>query len=166
MVFISYTVDCGVDILKLIEMFVCIKHISIPIFLVLEINRIKSFVEKTEDLFCFRNASFERLLLIVFVMFRFHLFWFCWNPPIAWIRPYLHLLSACLLFWRALRPLTIFLPSNSILGVAIKAMPSIACLCHLLCSWPSPWISGSSSGSFSLKIPLKGMSSDISWIFS
>ena len=45
MVFISYTVDCGVDILKLIEMFFFIPHISIPIFLVLEINRIKTFVE-------------------------------------------------------------------------------------------------------------------------
>ena len=42
------------------------------------------------------------------------------------------------------RPLT-----NSVLGVASKVMPSVASLCHLLCCWSSPRISGSSSGASS-----------------
>ena len=122
MVLISYTVDCGVNILKLIEMFFCIPHISIPIFLVLEINRIKSFVENGGP-------------ILVFALLLSNL------DPSDRQDPPLHVPTSSILLSTLLKSIGHW-QFYSLLGAESTVMPSVASLCHLLCSWPSPWILG------------------------
>jgi hypothetical protein len=55
--------------------------------------------------------------------------------------------------------------SYSVLCSANKFVPIVACFLHLIWCWPSPRVSGTASGSFSLGIPFKGLSGNWSWIF-